>query len=178
VVALATGEVDLPPDILATAGRLVADLEPAANAAATAERAPVDRVDASWPRGVPEGGRHGFTPRHRGRLGAAVDTLAAEVAAGLPDGRILVLGSEELRSPVLPVDEDGYAIRSRLRFTAPEPDPTGVPRFAYNVGNRRFDAVVLVVDGAADTPALWAPDGLVEALRGVCGALTVAVVPA
>jgi len=33
---------------------------------------------------------------------------------------------------------------------------------------------------AADTPALWAPDGLVEALRldqTVCDALTVAVIP-
>jgi len=67
-----------------------------------------------------------------------------------------------------------------LQFTAPEPDPAGKPRFAYNVEGRDFDGVVLVVDDAADTPALWAPDGLVEALRldqTVCDALTVAVIP-
>ena len=99
------------------------------------------------------------------------------LALALTEHRDHVRFSSTTRSPVLPVDQHGYAIRSRLRFTAPEPDPTGVPRFAYNVGSHRFDAVVLVVDDAADTPALWAPDGLVEALRPVCGALTVAVIP-
>jgi len=209
VVSLAGGEVALPPDVLRAAADLVADLEPAAPAAAPARgrhaaRAAVTRVDATWPGALPEGGRHGFAPQHRPGLAEAVDDLAAEVAAGLPAGRILVLGTEELmylplrlavalteyrdgvrfssttRSPVLPVDADGYAIRTRLQFTAPEPDPAGKPRFAYNVEGRDFDGVVLVVDDAADTPALWAPDGLVEALRldqTVCDALTVAVIP-
>jgi adenine/guanine phosphoribosyltransferase-like PRPP-binding protein len=203
VVSLADGEVALPPDVLTAAAELVAHLDPAPTPAQAAH-AQVSRVDATWPGALPEGGRHGFAPHHRPGLAEAVDDLAAEVAAGLPAGRILVLGTEELmylplrlavaltehrddvrfssttRSPVLPVDADGYAIRTRLRFTAPEPDPAGAPRFAYNVAGRGFDGVVLVVDDAADTPALWAPDGLVEALRlnqSVCGALTVAVVP-
>jgi hypothetical protein len=203
VVSLATGEVELPPDVLATAQELV-------NSAAVADdhtrvhpgEPPEPRtVTAAWPAGLPEGGRHGFAPAHRQRLAAAVDTLAAEVAAGLPGGRILVLGTEELmyaplrlalaltehrddvrfssttRSPVFPVDEPGYAIRTRLQFTAPEPDHAGAARFAYNVANGGFDGVVVVVDTPHDTPALWGPGGLVEALRPVCGALTVAVVP-
>jgi hypothetical protein len=226
VVALAAGEVELPPDVLASAARLVAELDgperpERARGGRRPERADLRRVDAAWPAGLPEGGRHGFGPEHRAGLGAAVGTLAAEVAAGLPAGPVLVLGSEELmytplrlaaaltghrddvrfssttRSPVLPVDEVGYAIRTRLRFTAPEADPihvrgvgvrrTPTPqpfspdsstgRFAYNVGGARYSGIVLVVDAAADTPALWAPDGLVEALRPECEALTVAVVP-
>jgi len=132
-------------------------------------------------------------------LGAAVDTLAAEVAGSLPDGKILVLGSEELmytplrlalaltgyreqvsytsttRSPVLPVDDPGYAVRTSLRFASPEPDPEGKPRFVNNVPTGAFDGIVLVVDAAADTTRLWVPGGLVEALRPVTPALTVVV---
>jgi hypothetical protein len=148
---------------------------------------------------VPEGGRHGFGPEHRAGLGTAVDTLAAEVASSLPDGRILVLGSEELmytplrlalaltgyrghvrytsttRSPVLPVDDPGYAVRTSLRFASPEPDPDDKPRFVNNVAGAGFDGIVLVVDAAADTPGLWGPGGAVEALRPVTGVLTVVV---
>jgi adenine/guanine phosphoribosyltransferase-like PRPP-binding protein len=203
VVALATGEVELPPDVLASAQELVNSAAIVDDHTRVHPGAPPEprTVTAAWPAGLPEGGRHGFAPGHRQRLSSAVDTLAAEVAAGLPSGRILVLGTEELmyaplrlalaltehrddvrfssttRSPVFPVDEPGYAIRTRLRFAAPEPDPTGAARFAYNVANGRFDGVVVVVDTPHDTPALWAPDGLVEALLPVCGALTVAVVP-
>jgi hypothetical protein len=129
----------------------------------------------------------------------AVAALAREVAADLPaTADTLVLGTEELmytplrlaadlaghgrrvrfssttRSPVLPVDEDGYAIRTRLEFAAHD-GTDGGPRFAYNV--RGFDAVVLVVDGTADTTALWAGGGPVAALRGACETLTVVVVP-
>jgi hypothetical protein len=208
VVSLATGEVTLPPDVLATALGLVAELDAdGPDRPADTRRAEVRRIDAAWPAGLPEGGRHGFAPEHRAGLDAAVGTLAAEVAAGLPAGPILVLGSEELmyaplrlavaltghrddvrfssttRSPVLPVDEPGYAIRTGLRFAPPEADPLGpdaarTVRFAYNVAGAGYAGIVLVVDAAADTPALWGPDGLVEALRPECGALTVAVVPA
>jgi hypothetical protein len=45
------------------------------------------------------------------------------------------------------------------------------------VAGAGFDAVVLVVDSTAETPALWASDGLVSALRAECADLTVAVVP-
>jgi pyrimidine operon attenuation protein/uracil phosphoribosyltransferase len=198
VVSLAAGEVSLPPDVLERGRALVAALDgmPAAKRPA---RALVRRLAAAWPGDVPEGGRHGFAPEHRGELRDAVAALAREVAAGLPArADTLVLGTEELmytplmlateltrhgrrvrfssttRSPVLPVDEDGYAIRTRLEFAAHDGTGGGA-RFAYNVAG--FDTIVLVVDGTADTTALWAGGGPVAALRGACDSLTVVVVP-
>jgi hypothetical protein len=198
VVSLANGAVDLPADVLERGTALVARLDPPHPAGAAGGAEP-RRIEADWPAGLPEGGRHGFAAEHRTGLGAAVDTLAAEVASGLPDGKILVLGSEELmytplrlalaltgyrdhvrytsttRSPVLPVDDPGYAVRTSLRFASPEPDPDGKPRFVNNVEGAGFDGIVLVMDRAADTPSLWGAGGLVEALRPVTGALTVVV---
>ncbi|RST24206.1 phosphoribosyltransferase, partial [Streptomyces sp. WAC04770] len=105
--------------------------------------APLTRVDLGWPAGVPDGGRHGFTPAHRAALEAALPGMAERIAAALgrEPRRVLVLGFEELmyaplrlgtaleealgadtdvrystttRSPVLAVDDPGYAIRTRL----------------------------------------------------------------
>ncbi|MER6917425.1 phosphoribosyltransferase [Streptomyces sp. NPDC000594] len=119
--------------------------------------------------------------------------------------RILVLGCEELmyaplrlataleeraapgtevrystttRSPVLAVDDPGYAIRTRIVFPAHD-DPADGPgdRFAYNVAGGGFDAVVAVVDSAADTPALHAPGGLLDRLAGEIPRVLLAVVP-
>ena len=158
----------------------------------------VERVDLGWPEGLPDGGRHGFLPEHRARLEEALTAMAGRVAARLPAeaSRILVLGFEELmytplrlaealadglppeaevrystttRSPVLAVDDPGYAIRTRLTFPSHD-DPADGPgeRYAYNVApgadpSRAFDAIVLVVDDTADTPAL--ADGLLSRLR-------------
>ncbi|MFI0779597.1 phosphoribosyltransferase domain-containing protein [Streptomyces sp. NPDC021212] len=237
------------------------------------------RVELGWPEGLPDGGRHGFTPAHRARLEAALPAMAARLAEaltaaygaqagpggdgartstpgpagspaagpetapaapgpapagapdtvdapGLPDRagvapalpdrapgamprRVLVLGFEELmyaplrlagalddvldgaevrystttRSPVLAVDDPGYAIRTALTFPAHDGPADGPgPRYAYNVAPgadpaRRFDAVVAVVDSAADTPALHAPDGLLARLAAHTDRLALAVVP-
>ncbi|MEU4906479.1 phosphoribosyltransferase domain-containing protein [Streptomyces sp. NPDC022067] len=40
-------------------------------------------VDLGWPEGLPDGGRHGFTPGHRARLEAALPAMAARVADAL-----------------------------------------------------------------------------------------------
>ncbi|WP_425576258.1 phosphoribosyltransferase [Streptomyces glaucosporus] len=204
VVALVTGRVRLPGDVLERGAALVEahDTPPPAPAPGPYE---VHRVDLGWPLGLPDGGRHGFTPAHRARLEAALPAMAARIAAGLPDGarRVLVLGCEELmyaplrlagalagataaevrfstttRSPVLAVDEPGYAIRTRLVFPAHD-DPADGPgqRYAYNVAGGGFDAVVAVVDSAADTPALHAPDGLLAHLAAHTGRVLLAVVP-
>ncbi|WP_327009994.1 phosphoribosyltransferase family protein [Dactylosporangium sp. NBC_01737] len=200
VASLAAGEVDLPADVLARSRDLVATLDapqpPGAPGSAT-----VTRIDAGWPAGLPEGGRHGFAAVHRPALLETADRLAGQVAEGLPgDARVLVLGSEELmyaplllaralarlrpgtvrfssttRSPVLPVDDPGYAIRTRLTFPAHDGVDTGTPRYAYNVAG--FDHIVLVVDRTGGTPALWEDRGLVAALRGVCQGVTVVVIP-
>ncbi|MDT0390441.1 phosphoribosyltransferase [Streptomyces dubilierae] len=163
------------------------------------------RIDLQWPAGLPDGGRHGFTPAHRERLEAALPGMAARIAEALPAGarRVHVLGFEELmyaplrlaealeratdaevrystttRSPVLAVDDPGYAIRTRLAFPAHD-DPADGPgeRYAYNVAGAGFDAVVAVVDSTADTPALHAPDGLLACLAAHTPQVLLAVVP-
>ncbi|MFE2062384.1 phosphoribosyltransferase [Streptomyces sp. NPDC059467] len=165
----------------------------------------ITRIDLHWPRGLPDGGRHGFTPAHRIRLESALPTMAARLAEALPAGtsRVLTLGFEELmyaplrvarelealvtaevrystttRSPVLAVDDPGYAIRSRLVFPAHD-NPADGPgdRYAYNVAGAGFDAVVLFVDSAGDTPELHAPDGLLARLGAHAPHVLLAVVP-
>ncbi len=88
--------------------------------------------------------------------------------------------SSTTRSPVLPVDHPGYAIRSRLTFPAHD-TPHGAPhgtRYAYNItGADAYDAVVAVTDSAADTPALHAPGGLLDALAPHTPQVLLAVIP-
>ncbi|MFD4790341.1 phosphoribosyltransferase [Streptomyces sp. NPDC058459] len=210
LVAAASGTVRLPEGVLEKGQALVAEHE---RADAAHDSAPdsvpggeVSRVELGWPAGLPDGGRHGFTPDHRARLEAALPGMAARIAGALPAGsrRVLVLGFEELmyaplrlaaelertvpaevrystttRSPVLAVDDPGYAIRTRLAFPAHD-DPADGPgeRYAYNVAGAGFDTVVAVVDSAADTPALHAPDGLLARLAAHAPHLLLAVVPA
>ncbi|NSL42810.1 phosphoribosyltransferase [Streptomyces sp. 8P21H-1] len=224
LVTAASGTVRLPEGVLEKGQALVAAHENAhesayegvhGNGHGSAAVAPapcpgpgaVVRVDLGWPRGLPDGGRHGFTPGHRVRLEAALPAMTARIAEALPPGarrgRVLVLGFEELmyaplrlavalekttdaevrystttRSPVLAVDDPGYAIRSRLVFPTHD-DPADGPgeRYAYNVAGAGFDAVVAVVDSAADTPELHAPDGLLAQLAAHTGTVLLAVVP-
>lgn len=209
LVTAAKGTVRLPDGVLEKGQALVARYETASpGPAGTGETARVTRVELGWPDGVPDGGRHGFTPAHRARLERALPGMAARLAAALPPTarRVLVLGFEELmyaplalarelellvrgtgveirfstttRSPVLAVDDPGYAIRSRIVFPAHD-DPADGPgeRYAYNVAGGGFDAVVAVVDSVADTPALHAADGLTAALAARTSAVLLAVVP-
>lgn len=183
---------------------------PARDSAAPAHRAPVVRLGLDWPAGLPDGGRHGFTPAHQARLDAALPALGAQAGAALAGARrVLVLGFEELmyvplrlaraladalpeaevrystttRSPVLAVDDPGYAIRTRLDFPAHDDPADGPgPRFAYNVDPgadpaRRFDTIAVVVDSTGDTAALHADGGLVDRLAGVTDRVAVVVVP-
>ncbi|WP_217165313.1 phosphoribosyltransferase [Streptomyces sp. AC512_CC834] len=176
-----------------------------AEASAPQPSGSVARVELDWPDRVPDGGRHGFTAAHRDRLEGALPGMAERIAEALPAGarRVLVLGFEELmyaplrlahaleqttglevrystttRSPVLAVDDPGYAIRTRLVFPAHD-DPADGPgeRYAYNVAGAGFDAVVAVVDSVADTLALHAPDGLPARLAAHVPHVLLAVVP-
>ncbi|MHA7956209.1 phosphoribosyltransferase [Streptomyces sp. L500] len=211
LVALAQGTVSLPEGVLERGRELVAAAEgdapiPPLPETGAPPRTPAvpTRVDPRWPVGLPDGGRHGFTPAHRARLEAALPGMAARIGEALPQGarRVLVLGTEELmyaplrlaqalepafeevrfstttRSPVLPVDDPGYAIRSRIAFPAHD-TPTDGPgdRYAYNVAGAGFDAVVAVVDSTADTPALHAPGGLLDRLAGHTRHVLLAVIP-
>ncbi|MEU7556344.1 phosphoribosyltransferase [Streptomyces sp. NPDC044571] len=226
LLALARGTVHLPEGVLAAGQALVESHEAqvaasaaaastASAAAAAAPRTPVERVSLDWPAGLPDGGRHGFTPAHRARLEAALPILARQLTDALDTapGRVLVLGNEELmyaplrlaqaledsgaadevrfstttRSPVLAVDDPGYAIRTRLVFPAHDTPPAtagGTPtaggsddRYAYNVAGAGFDTVIAVVDSHGDTPALHAPDGLLARLAPHTRRVLLAVVP-
>ncbi|MFI7353609.1 phosphoribosyltransferase [Streptomyces avidinii] len=218
LIALASGTVSLPDDVLAKGRALVEEWEaqPAPGPARPGRAAPAGgpqpplRVDLGpyWPAGVPDGGRHGFTAAHRARLEEALPALTGRIAAALGEAapaRILVLGNEELmyaplrlakaleeagaacevrfstttRSPVLAVDDPGYAIRTRLVFPAHDAPADGPgDRYAYNVhrtDGTGFDAVVAVVDSAGDTPELHT--GLLAALAPHTGRVVLAVVP-
>ncbi|MCM2428606.1 phosphoribosyltransferase [Streptomyces sp. RKAG337] len=205
LLSLASGTVRLPEGVLERGQALVRASVTPPPAPATAYEAV--RVDLGWPEGLPDGGRHGFTPAHRERLEAALPSMAEAVRRALPPQdprRILVLGNEELmyaplrlaqeiqdgtgaevrfstttRSPVLAVDDPGYAIRSRIVFPAHDDPSDGPgPRYAYNVAGGGFDVIVAVVDSAGDTPALHAPDGLLAHLAAHTGQVLLAVVPA
>lgn len=205
LIAQAAGTVRLPDGVLEKGQALVAEHETAAVPGPRGEHRPAGRVALGWPAGVPDGGRHGFTPAHRTRLQEALPGMAGRIARELPGGarRVLVLGFEELmyaplalgvelerltgadvrfstttRSPVLAVDDPGYAIRTRLVFPAHDAPADGPgSRFAYNVAGGGFDAVVAVVDSVADTPELHAADGLLAQLSAHVPRVLLAVVP-
>ncbi|MCX5283094.1 phosphoribosyltransferase [Streptomyces sp. NBC_00198] len=206
LIAAASGTVRLPEGVLEKGQALVAEHErEAPDAPATGSPGRAVRVELGWPRGLPDGGRHGFTPGQRIRLDGALPAMAARLAEALPDDarRVLVLGFEELmyaplrlareleqvvsaevrfstttRSPVLALDDPGYAIRSRIVFPAHDgPDDGPGARYAYNVAGGGFDAVVAVVDSTADTPELHAPDGLLARLAAHTPSILLAVVP-
>ncbi|WP_272934757.1 phosphoribosyltransferase domain-containing protein, partial [Streptomyces sp. PSAA01] len=60
-------------------------------AGATPDAGPaVTRVDLGWPEGLPDGGRHGFTPAHRARLEAALPAMATRLANALSQAPNLV----------------------------------------------------------------------------------------
>ncbi|MFE6284413.1 phosphoribosyltransferase [Streptomyces sp. NPDC057877] len=206
LVAAARGTVRLPDGVLEKGRALVDAHEGRGVTLPDGARGEVRRVELRWPGGVPDGGRHGFTPAHRRRLEHALPALGARLAEALPDGarRVLVLGCEELmyaplrlareleqaaegvdirfstttRSPVLAVDDPGYAIRSRLVFPAHDAPADGPgERYAYNVAGGGFDAVVAVVDSVADTPELRAAGGLLDQLAAHTPSVLLAVVP-
>ncbi|NEC67810.1 phosphoribosyltransferase [Streptomyces sp. SID9727] len=207
LVARNTGTVTLPDGVLEKGQALVAEREADEEGPQDGppHPRPHTRLDLPWPAGVPDGGRHGFTGAHRALLEPALPALADHIARALGDRprRVLVLGFEELmyaplrlataleertdaevrystttRSPVLAVDDPGYAIRTRLVFPAHD-DPADGPgeRYAYNVAGAGFDAVVLVVDSAADTPALHAPGGLLDRLAPHTAQVLLVVIP-
>ncbi|PRY17406.1 phosphoribosyltransferase-like predicted ribonucleoside biosynthesis protein [Kineococcus rhizosphaerae] len=206
VVALADGRVELPEDVLVRAAELTASVEPVVPAPATARATAgeVEPVRVDWPAGLPTTARFGTAPGHGERVASA--DLVRHLLPGLtPGGDVLVLGSEELlhaplavatqlaerfagtvrfssttRSPVLAVDDPGYAVRSSVAFGSHDPaqDGPGV-RYAHNVSRPTpWDAVVLVVDSASDPAALRAPDGVLAALAPHTARLLLLTLPA
>nr|WP_170310987.1 phosphoribosyltransferase domain-containing protein [Modestobacter muralis] len=182
VVALVTGEVALPADALARGAALVEQhgrplvavaagpvevrtatgwpdgvRDGGRHGFADAERPAFDAAVAAVARQLLPG-----LPRTAGERLLVLGTeelmylptrLAAELSALLADDGVEVLFSSTTRSPVVPVDEPGCAIRTALAFPASDDPADGPgPRFAYNVApaacGAPFDAVLLVVDDA------------------------------
>ncbi|MFC1416348.1 phosphoribosyltransferase [Streptacidiphilus cavernicola] len=108
-----------------------------------------------------------------------------EVESSKPVGPVEVRFSTTTRSPALTVDHPGYALRTRLAFPAHDAPADGEGlRYAYNVApgrdlSRRFDAIVLVIDDAADRAPLHAPGrGLLDRLRHVTDEVLLVTLPA
>ncbi len=184
VVALLDGALEVPDDALARAAGLLAT-EATAATEPTDQQAPTTTVTA-WPRGVPTGGRHGFRSTDREAFTRALDAAVSALTL-TGRGPVLVVGTEELmyapvrvahalelalrrtgstrdvrvqsttRSPVVPLDVPGYAIRRRLVTTSPD-DPMR-PSFLYNL-TPGYDDIVVVTEDPAHRSA-----GLLEALR-------------
>ncbi|GAA4896363.1 cysteine protease StiP domain-containing protein [Actinomycetospora straminea] len=202
VVALARAALTGPDDVLERAAALLA-ARPDTTARPGATGTPTASVSLPL-HGAAEGARHGLDRAGRAALDAAVPGAASVVAEALgPDaGRVLVLGCEELhylpvrlaealeargwavevaattRSPLVARDGAGYAVREARAFAAHDQALAHAPeRYVYGVGAGRYDAVVVVVDAAARTPALRAPDGLFAHLGAVVPRVVEAVVP-
>lgn len=197
VVALAEAVLELPDGLVDAVAALPE------RPAADRDRAPVAPVTwhrGHWPASARESGRHGFTPDDDRRARECAAAVAAGLAPALAGRSVLVVGTEELmyaptlvaaelqpavgdvrvssttRSPVRVVDEPGYPVRCALSFPSSDPATDGPgTRYLYNVAPGRYDAVVLVVDTAADTAKLR--DGLLAALRRVADAVHVVVLP-
>jgi hypothetical protein len=109
--------------------------------------------------------------------------LADELADGAVEDTVQVRFSTTTRSPVVVVDDPGYAIRSRIVFPAHD-NPADGPgqRFTYNVTatvNQQvpFDTVVLVLDKTADTANLQANGGLLDQLTLATDRVLLAILP-
>jgi adenine/guanine phosphoribosyltransferase-like PRPP-binding protein len=198
VVGLGRGRIELPEDLVEEAERF-RRAQPAPTAARPAP-ATARTARARWPQSVAHHGRHGIGPEDHRRFDAALPTYAAALHAELGPGPWHVLGTEELmylpvrlaaelarlrpeepitcssttRSPIVVVDEPGYAIRSALTFVAHD-EVDEVPRFAYNLAG--LERVLVVVDEASSDEALSAPGGLLEQLAANGSEVVLARVP-
>lgn len=193
VVALIDGALTLPGDVLERAAGLQTE-QAADESDASGWFGMVPQPRSDWPAGVPTGGRHGFSADDREPFDKAIADLAASLSLGT--GPILVVGTEELmyapvrlahalelltgaevlvqsttRSPVLPLDRPGYAIRRRLQF--PSPDDAARVSYLYNIvppdwpaHSLYCDIVVVAEDVTVGTGALltalrpWATDAV------------------
>lgn len=200
VVALTAGTVAMPEGVLAAGQELAASIDPLSPTLPEGAGGVVRHTP--WPLGAPEGGRHGLDGAGQRALhAAAADTAAALRPALAGATRVHVIGTEELmyaplqvalvlqrmleghvtyststRSPVLVVDDPGYAIASGITFAAhDDPDDGPGPRYAYNVPT--CDAIVVVTDTPGDTATLTAPGGLVHQLSGIAPTVHLVTIP-
>ena len=191
-VSLLTGSVRLPADAPERVAHLVAAADPPLHLPPSW---PARRVRTNWPANIRLSARRGWDQADEEALSAQLDPLAQRLHEELAGAaRVLVLGTEELmyaplrlaallaearagdgtsvryqsttRSPVAPLDREGYAVRCALTFRASDPTPDEPQRrsFVYNVRPGCAEHIVVVTDGGATGP-------MIEALRG-CAPVT------
>ncbi|GAA2048489.1 phosphoribosyltransferase family protein [Williamsia deligens] len=190
-VALAGGSAVVPDDLVARVAALDPAVESTPHSASVAGEATVLRQP--WPAHVPDGGRHGVLHGDGPAFEAGVAEAARSLGTVLdPQQPVVVIGHEEFmylplriaaaletdgwsvtsqtttRSPAVVTTESGYPLRNGVEFTAPEPDSAGGRHGTRHLYNAAADDAstqrVLVIDPAADTPALAAPGGVVDVL--------------
>ena len=204
VVALATGQITLGPDILHRAGEVVAALP---QGPATPEGAP-GTVTFLKPGAAVRSDRFG----NGGSPSAATladigESIHQVLQQGAAAESVLVLGSEEFihvplavadaldrlnpdrgvrfstttRSPIVALDRPDYAITSTVRFASHDTtvDGPGV-RFAHNVSpaSRRFGTIVLMPEPGTTAEVLSGSGSVTEALSAVCSSVVVVLLPA
>ncbi|ROQ40952.1 phosphoribosyltransferase-like predicted ribonucleoside biosynthesis protein [Frondihabitans sp. PhB188] len=197
VVSLGAGSIHLPEGFAAAASEHVGDVAPAATPRALADVARVS-ISASVPSdraGSPAALRVAPSREAAASLAARLAELPAartlvlateenmafpvQVAAALDQLQPGVLFSSTTRSPIAPVDDPQYAIRSAARFASHDRTIDGPgPRFAYNLtaGGERFDRIVLMPEPGTTLDALSRQGGPLEALRARADEVVVATV--
>ena len=183
-VALVRGGLVAPADVADRASTVLRAAGPLAGSVtrmAGPARGPVVAHRPPWPAELPDGARHGWGAEQRHLLDQALPAVADGLADRLGGGPCLVVGTEELmyvplrlaallderlpaavrvqsttRSPVAPLDRDGYAVRSALAFDAP--DEPGRVSYLYNLrpGPAAPEDIVLVTDAAPSASLLAA----------------------
>jgi len=202
VVALANGRVILPAGLPAAAVALLRTLPPTETLASTPGK--IDVTDLNGSVTPIRSARFGVAgPSHPQRI----DVVATEIAARLaPDERVLVLATEEFmafplavavrlqkllpgapvrfssstRSPIAPLDEPGYAIRSAVCFSSHDASVDGPgTRFAYNFAHPdgRFDTVVIIAEPGSTRSDLTGPGSIAEATAATSADVLVVVLP-
>ena len=207
VVALGTGGIDLGEDILPRAQALIDELPAGSEppvpeaapgvvsvldlavrpvrsdrfgnmAASATSPAELERITSAIRAAL--GAGEGYT------AGAPVLVLGTEEFIHLPltvaealanTGGLLVRFSTTTRSPIVPIDDPGYAVRSVVDFASHDVTEDGPgPRHAYNTAG--FGAVVLLPEPGTDPAQLTGPGSVTEALAAVAPAVVVVLLPA
>jgi len=184
VFALYSGVVDVPADALAKAQPFINEIKQSTPEKSHRERNGVvftKHYKLAAPH--PKNGLTSFD-----ELNKVASGISAELAS-LVHGKTLVLGIEEdmylalqvaydleathavdvdystsTRSPVLAYDNEGYAIRDRIKYVVPEVEGDTDKRFAYNIGSD-YDSVVIISGDSEETAKLTIPNGLINALK-------------
>jgi len=185
VFSLYSGYLDIPANSVEVAAPAIAEIKKQAPEQAFSLKRRAAVIKSKYAVSAPNS-RNGFTDFDE--LKDVARTLATKIRKSL-SGKTLVLGIEEdmylalqvayrlekdstldisysttTRSPVLAYDNDGYAIRDRIKYSVPEVAGDTEKRFAYNIGTD-FNNIVIVSNGKAETERLTSPaNSLIEAL--------------